>query len=198
MSSNHGSPVNTLGPRQNGRHLADDIFKCIFLNGNVWISIKISLKFVPKGPINNIPSLVQIMAWRRPGDKPLSEAMMVNLPTHICVTRPQWVKNIISCLTQIRVAPTKYITGIYKCICWCSTTPLNSEPHIFYKQIKSCVQYIQTHCFILKNMIICILKARLVMIRHICETTCFIFELDNKLSLLNHRVIKCLSAIKLY
>ena len=52
----------------------------------------ISLKFVPKGPINNIPVLVQIMAWRRPGDKPLSEAMMVNLPTHICVFRPQWVK----------------------------------------------------------------------------------------------------------
>ena len=83
--------INTLGPRQNGRHFADDIFKYIFLNENVWISIKISLKFVPKGPINNIPSLVQIMAWRRPGDKPLSEPMMVNLLTHICVTRPQWV-----------------------------------------------------------------------------------------------------------
>ena len=69
-----------------------DIFKCIFLNENVWISIKISLKFVPKGPINNIPALVQIMACRRPGDKPLSEAMMVNLPTHICISRPQWVK----------------------------------------------------------------------------------------------------------
>ena len=37
-------------------------FKCIFLNENIWISIKISLKFVPKGPINNIPALVQIMA----------------------------------------------------------------------------------------------------------------------------------------
>ena len=83
--------VNTLRPRQKGRHFADDIFKCIFLNEHVWIPIKISLKFVPKDPINNIPALVQIMAWRRPGDKPLSESMMVNLPTHICVTRPQWV-----------------------------------------------------------------------------------------------------------
>ena len=46
-------------------------------NENIWISIKISPKFVPKGPINNIPALVQIMAWRRPGDKPLSEPMMV-------------------------------------------------------------------------------------------------------------------------
>ena len=79
--------INSLRPRQNGRHFADDVFKRIFLNENGWISLKISLKFVPKVPINNIPALVQIMAWRRPGDKPLSEPMMVRLPTHICVTR---------------------------------------------------------------------------------------------------------------
>ena len=42
--------LNTLRPRQNGHHFADDIFKCIFLNENVLIAIKISLKFVPKGP----------------------------------------------------------------------------------------------------------------------------------------------------
>ena len=83
---------NTLRLRQNGRHFADDSFICIFLNENVSVSIKISLKFDPKGPNNNIPALVQIMAWRRPGDKPLSEAMMVSFPTHICVTLPQWVK----------------------------------------------------------------------------------------------------------
>ena len=85
--------INSLGrvnePKQNGRRFADDTFKRIFLNENVTISIKISLKFVPKGSINNNPSLVQIMAWRRPGDKPLSEPMMVSLTTHICVTRPQ-------------------------------------------------------------------------------------------------------------
>ena len=45
-----------------------------------------------KGPINSIPAMVQIMAWRRPGDKPLSEPMVVSLATHICVARPQWVK----------------------------------------------------------------------------------------------------------
>ena len=84
--------LNTLRPRQNGRHFADDIFKWIFLNENLWIPIKIVLKYVPQGPMNNIPALVQIMAWRRPGDKPLSGPMMVRLPTHICVTRPQWVK----------------------------------------------------------------------------------------------------------
>ena len=88
-------PVNTLRPRQNGRHFPDDIFKWIFLNENIWISINISLKFVPRGPINNIPTLVQVMAWRRPGDKPLSEPMMVSLPTHICVIRPQWVNRTV-------------------------------------------------------------------------------------------------------
>ena len=55
-------------------------------------SINIPLSFVPKGPIDNIPALVQIMAWHPSGDKPLSEPMMVSLLTHICVTRPQWVK----------------------------------------------------------------------------------------------------------
>ena len=93
--------VNTLRPRQNGRHFADDTFKRIFLKENVRISIKISLKFVPENPIDNIPALFQIMAWRRPGDKPLFEPMMVRLPTHICVTRPQCV-NIKSIRYPIR------------------------------------------------------------------------------------------------
>ena len=74
--------LNTLRPRQNGRHFPDDIFKCIFFNENLSISLKISLKFVPKVRINNVPALVQIMAWRRPGDKPLSEPMMVSTLTH--------------------------------------------------------------------------------------------------------------------
>ena len=85
--------INTLRPRQNGRHFPDDTFKCIFPNENIYISITISLKFVPKVPINNIPTLVPIMAWRRPGDKSLLEPMMVRLPTHKCVSRPQRVKH---------------------------------------------------------------------------------------------------------
>ena len=86
--------INTLRRRQNGRRFPDDIFKCIFLNENVWILIKVSLKFVPKGSIDNISALVKIMAWRRPGDKPLFEPIMVSLPTHICVTQPQWVNSL--------------------------------------------------------------------------------------------------------
>ena len=50
--------VNTLRPRQNGRYFPDIIFKCIFLNKNVRISIQISWKYVPESPINNVPALV--------------------------------------------------------------------------------------------------------------------------------------------
>ena len=65
-------------------HSMNDIFKCIFLNENVWVLFKISLKLVPKVSISNIPAMVQIMTWRRPADKSLSEPMMVSLLTHIC------------------------------------------------------------------------------------------------------------------
>ena len=115
--------LNILRPRQNGRHFADDIFKYIFLNENVWIPIKISLKFVPKGRINNIPALVQIMAWRRPGDKPLSEPMMVSLHTHICVTRPQLIK-------------IKYV----KLIDWWLNTTLWYPQCIYCGDIASCIK----------------------------------------------------------
>ena len=87
--------MNTLRLRQNGCHFADNIFNCIFLNENLSIVIKISLKFVPKGPINNILSLVQIMACRQQGDKPLSEPMVVSLLMDICGIQPQWVKPLL-------------------------------------------------------------------------------------------------------
>ena len=57
--------------------LADDTLICKFVTENILISMTISLRFVPKGPINNIPALVEIMDWRRRGDKPLSEPMLV-------------------------------------------------------------------------------------------------------------------------
>ena len=81
---------DTLRPRQNGRHFPDDIFK--------WI-------FVPRGPINKISALVQIMAWRRPGDKPLSEPMLVFVPTHLCVTWPQWVNTLGAKLSPFTIMP---------------------------------------------------------------------------------------------
>ena len=87
---------DTLRLRQNGRHFADHIFKYIFLNANIWTLFKISLWFVPNFEINNIPALVQIMAWHRPGDKPLSEPMTVRLPMHICITEPQWINGSVN------------------------------------------------------------------------------------------------------
>ena len=57
--------VNTLRPRQNGRHFPHDISKCIFLNENVSVAIAILLKFVPTVPIDNKATLFHIMAWRR-------------------------------------------------------------------------------------------------------------------------------------
>ena len=56
--------------------LADNIFKCIFLNENDRILIKISPKFVPRSPIDNNLALIQVMAWHQIGDKPLPEPMM--------------------------------------------------------------------------------------------------------------------------
>ena len=61
-----------------GRNLTDDVFKCIFIN-EFCILIRISLNFVPKGPIDNKLTLVQVMAWRQTGDKPLSEPMLNQL-----------------------------------------------------------------------------------------------------------------------
>ena len=83
--------IKTSRLRQNGCHFADNAFKCILFNENIWISNIICLKFGPQGVIDNIPALVQIMAWCRPGNKPLSEPMIISLLMHLCVTWSQWV-----------------------------------------------------------------------------------------------------------
>ena len=91
-----------------GRDKMAAIFQRTFSNAFSWMKmyefrlINIPVKFVPKCPINNIPSLFQIMAWRRPGAEPLSETMMVTLLTHICVTRPQWVITEMQCICHNR------------------------------------------------------------------------------------------------
>ena len=76
----------------NGRHYAYDIFRCIFVNETFCILIKISLTFVPYGPIDNKPASVQIMAGRRIGDKPVQNQCWPDLLTHICKTSRRWVK----------------------------------------------------------------------------------------------------------
>ena len=79
-----------------GRDKMDVISHTTFSNAFYWMKMyEFRLRFhwslFPKVQINNIPAMVQIMVWRRPGDKPLSEPMVVSLPTHICVIQPQWV-----------------------------------------------------------------------------------------------------------
>ena len=56
--------INTLRPRQDRRHFTDDIFTCDLFNENHFILITFSLKYFRKGPVDNNPALVQIMAWR--------------------------------------------------------------------------------------------------------------------------------------
>ena len=97
----------------------DAIFQTTFSNGFSWMKmyeffIKISLKFVSKGLVNNIPALVQIMACRRPGDKPLSEPMMVRLLTQICVARPQLVNTKVSECLKYWSHVNKKVTIEYK------------------------------------------------------------------------------------
>ena len=74
--------INTWRPRQNCRHFADDIFKCIIVNKNASISIKVSLKFV-----------LRVQLTIHIGAKPFSEPITVSSLRNICVTRPQWVKH---------------------------------------------------------------------------------------------------------
>ena len=62
-SSIWATKVNTLRPKQSGRHFVDDPFKRIDLTETFRVSINISLEFVPNGQINNIP-LVPMIAWR--------------------------------------------------------------------------------------------------------------------------------------
>ena len=72
------------------------------------------MKFVPKGLVKIFPSLVRIMVRRRPGDKPLSEPMMVSLLTHTCVTRPQWVKFVLIIAALFQQPPKQTIPTDWK------------------------------------------------------------------------------------
>ena len=125
------------------------------------------MKFVPKGPINNIQALVQIMAWRRPGDKPLSEPMMVSLTTHICVTRPQWVKRVrlafshlqyqthaeFSLLTSLYLLKYSYLARTYNDICQSKEWPsshvdISSHTENYIVIVQTCFVCIQVYAHI--------------------------------------------------
>ena len=106
-------------------------FKVHFLDENVWFSLKIPLKFVPRGLINNIPALVEIMAWRRPGDKPLPEPTLIFVPTHICVTPPQW--DILCLKLQKMVLKITRIDGLI-CVLFLICYMINKRfPQLYFQ-----------------------------------------------------------------
>ena len=90
-----------------------------FVEWNVKILLKISLKFVPMVWYYNIPSVLQIMAWHWPGDKPLSEPIMVELQTHICVTQPQWVKAPGYLYPSCQLYSLYWTNSMQKCYFYC-------------------------------------------------------------------------------
>ena len=83
--------LNTLRPRRNGQQFPDDIFKRVKM---FEFQLKFHWSMFAKGPINNIPALVHIMAWRLDGTKALFEPMMVTLQMHISVTQPHCVNSV--------------------------------------------------------------------------------------------------------
>ena len=120
--------------KENGRHFPDNIFKCIFINENICISIKISMKIVPNGPINNIPALVQIMAWRRPGDKPLSESMMAQFTDiYMCHSASMSCHGF-----QVECINTHNIS-----MCWCKIVACPLLMRLRY--YRSCIQWLIYH-----------------------------------------------------
>ena len=127
-------PIVTSRLRQNCRYFADD--KCIFLNENVSISLslKISLKFVPKDPINDISVCFQKMAWRRPSDKSLFELMIDTLMTPICVARPQRVKprELILKNYQSKFRYFHLIKHVNNCLHNVGHLILSSVPHFYH------------------------------------------------------------------
>ena len=84
--------LNSSLPVQNGRHFTDGTFKHILMNEKFFNSIRISLKFVPKGPVDKKAALVQVMAGWRTGDKPLPEPMLTQFTNPYMQHQGGWVK----------------------------------------------------------------------------------------------------------
>ena len=81
----NGKADLTYPPGENGRHFADGIFKNVYMNEKFCILIRISMKFIPRGLIDNKQALVPVMAWRRTGDKPLSEPILIQfMDVYMC------------------------------------------------------------------------------------------------------------------
>ena len=106
--------INSSPPGQNGHHFADNIFKCIFMDEKFYILTWISLKFVPKGPIDNDAALVQVIAWHQTSDKPLPEPMLTQLTIYATLGGDKLTSwnNLVSinplCIIHVAILTYKY------------------------------------------------------------------------------------------
>ena len=101
--------------------------------------IKISLKFILRGTLNNIRAVVYMMAWRWPGDKPLFVPILYSLLTHLCGTRPQWVNLMHLCTFYVDYPSTIQGENVF-------TTPVSHFAYMYSQRMSS--KYIkQLHCF---------------------------------------------------
>ena len=120
------------------------ILQTIFSDTSPRIQMYEVPKFVPKGPNNNIPALVQIMAWRRPGDKPLSEPMIFSFLTHICITRLQRVKTdhvMHSCINKLLHKTWYSLISTFFMVIFMAMYDCHYSTHLFAK-------YLLIQCFL--------------------------------------------------
>ena len=196
--------MNTLRLRQNYRHFSGNIFKCIFLNENIQISFKIPLKYIQ---INNITALVQIMAWHRPGKKPLSEPMVVKLLTHICVYWCIYLSLSLNELTHFLSTDTMWQNRLgstlahYLNQCWLTIkgVPWHSPEGIFCF-IRSTHELNLWHVFEHYTFEITTTSpsGQWVKVKHLTEVTCTWFIARNANVSKMTYIIKCATSKKLF
>ena len=112
---------------------------------------KFSLKFVSRGLVENNSALVQIMTLHRPGDKPLSEPMMVSLLMHKCVTQPQWDKGYFTGTRAITKQSTKFMHNSWDVL---HNDIIDNSQLIIYCVIQTCMMFMAgTHIHLYKEFI---------------------------------------------
>ena len=118
----------TSRSRQYGRHSGDGHFKCIFLDESIWISIHISLKFVPNGWINNTPALIQIIDWWRLGDKPLNPPCVNSLWPNDGIWRREYGSILAQAMACCLMAPNRTGNPLHSRALAHSRAPLFTQP----------------------------------------------------------------------
>ena len=108
-------PVNSphKGPVTRKMLPFDDVI--MFMNENLCILIWISLKYVPKGSIENKSAMVQVIVCRRTGDNRYLNQCLPSSPTHMCMIRERWANLVISCQKSL-----SHTAGFLCIICFVS------------------------------------------------------------------------------